>query len=136
MIFKYLFGGVPAMCIKNKQGQAGTYETTSMLVMMAKTDSVMHSDLKRWIEMIPLAGGFANWVGKDLKFYGESISCVVESFPAASRDATELLLKGATFTNQYAGYQVFLFCKEGCEPNLRGWKAVDRATVIVQLQEG
>jgi hypothetical protein len=134
MLFKYLFGGVPGMCIKDKDGQSGTYATVTMLMLTPMTDLVMHSDIKRWLTMVPLAGGFVNWIGKDLNFHGESVSCVVETFPRATEDATQLLKTGNVFINQYSGHPVYLICKPGWEPNLQRWIPVSKDAVIALLQ--
>lgn len=141
MIAKFLFGTYRISNIKTEE-----YKFGDLLLLTFKQDVFQHSDMKKYIEMTPSAGGFVSKLNKieNMRFYGESISCAVSTDSSMDEVYKDLTTTGSWWKTTIVvhgryEYQVWGVCKKGYKPFLPyidlEWKESSYEEMLKHMEE-
>lgn len=119
----------------------GKYQHTTAIVFTLTTDLIQHRDMARDARLVPIAGGFCNRVTeKEVRCYGESLSCNVSTFPRATMDIDKLWADATIFEKEYydeynrkTTHLLFLAIKNGLEPTDKDWIPITVETFLKKI---
>lgn len=118
MLLKFLFGSARVLVEGSDKETLG-----DVLLMTRKTDIFQHSDMKQVTRTSPSTGGFVKHLRapEKMEFFGESVSCRVQTDESMNPIYAELVKTGSWWKNEHlihnTVHTIFLVTKAGHKPS-------------------